>query len=181
MAENQIAILSNKLIMPYSFSWGKDIIINEIMLLINSGKIKSILDVGAGAGVYGKLLKSYGYTGKLDALEIWDPYVEEFKLKETYDNVFVGDVRNFDLFSYDYVIFGDVVEHLTYADAKEVLKGLFGRAMIAVPFKMEQGEYAGNIYETHLQPDLTISVMKQRYPEFNCLAANKEYGYFINY
>lgn len=167
--------------MPYSFSWGKDIVINEINLLINSGKIKSVLDVGPGAGTYGKLLKGYGFTGKLDAVEIWAPYIEEFKLRETYDNVFNDDVRSMDLFPYDYVIFGDVIEHLTYADAREVLNGLFGRAIIAVPFTMEQGEYAGNIYETHLQPDLTISVMKTRYPEFKCLTSNNEYGYFINY
>jgi hypothetical protein len=27
--------------------------------------------------------------------------------------------------------------------------------MVAVPYMMEQGEWGGNIHETHYQPDLT--------------------------
>ena len=44
-----------------------------------------------------------------------------------------------------------------------------------------QGPYEGNVYETHLQPDITPENFLERYPELKCLFKNDYYGYYINY
>ena len=44
---------------------------------------------------------------------------------------------------------------------------------------MEQGEHEGNMHETHLQPDLTPDIMKQRYSDLELLYGNNFYGYYI--
>jgi autotransporter strand-loop-strand O-heptosyltransferase len=53
--------------------------------------------------------------------------------------------------------------------------------MVAIPYTMEQdGEEYGNVYETHLQPDLTPDIMKQRYPQLVSLYTNQWYGYYVS-
>jgi|TARA_R100000482_G_scaffold17478_2_gene5037 autotransporter strand-loop-strand O-heptosyltransferase len=149
-----------------------------------------ILDVGPGAGMYGGLLSEYSdildYSlgFELDCLEIYPPYIEKFKLKEIYKNVFIGDICTFNISSYDYIILGDVLEHLSIDNAKKVLNTINKnnqKCMVAVPYLSEQGEHEGNIYEAHLQPDLTPEIMKQRYPSLKLLYGNDSYGYYVNY
>lgn len=162
--------------MPYSYGYYK----NEIRehFLKNIDIDSKILDVGPGSGTYCKLLSP---EYKMDALEIWEPYVEMFKLKDSYQNVIIGDVKNFDMSEYDYIILGDIIEHLSVEDALEVLKSISDKKyLVAVPYLFEQGEEFGNIHETHLQPDLTEEVMIQRYG-LNMIYSNDKYGYFINY
>ena len=68
-----------------------------IMQQIRKYKPKSILDVGAGSGTYAKLLYKNGYMrATVDAVEVWQPYIEEFKLKEKYRHVYSVDIRDFD-------------------------------------------------------------------------------------
>lgn len=151
-------------------------------------KTSRILDVGPGAGTYGKLLKEAGYN--MDCLEIWGPYVSQFKLQTIYNNVIIGDVRHLDLSSYDYIIMGDVLEHLTFIEAASVLnkiENLKIKCLVAVPYMYVQGEYEGNVYEAHHQPDLTPENVLARYPSLKtlniCKASNGVpfYGYYINY
>jgi 2-polyprenyl-3-methyl-5-hydroxy-6-metoxy-1,4-benzoquinol methylase len=138
----------------------------------------TILDVGAGSGQYGRNLND---KFKINALEIYEPYVEQFNLKSIYDNVIIGDIRNFSTKGYDYVIMGDIIEHLTHEEATEVLNSIKCKYMFAVPYKMKQGEVNGNIYETHKQDDLTNEIVLSRYPRVICLFHNSQYGYYINY
>jgi hypothetical protein len=77
---------------------------------------------------------------------------------------------------------GDVFEHLTFNEARDLLTRMNGkRVMIAVPYMYRQGEWEGNVYETHWQPDLTPEVMALRYPELKLLVGDAVYGYYINY
>lgn len=154
----------------------------------NFEKLTKILDVGPGAGVYGKLLSQEGY--KIDCLEIWAPYVEQFNLHSIYDNVIIGDIRYFDISSYDYIIMGDVLEHLTFSDAKALLDKIEKnkiKCLVAVPYNYSQGASEGNVYETHWQPDLTPENVLTRYPNLKELEickghnGNPFYGYYINY
>ena len=122
-----------------------------------------ILDVGAGWGKYRDLLPDYE---NMDAVEIWDPYVESESLAARYRQVYTMDVADMHphlMGIYDVVIFGDVLEHLKQQDAFDVLDRCF-QALVIVPFLFEQGEEQGNPYEAHLQPDLTMDVMERRYP-----------------
>ena len=88
---------------------------------------------------------------------------------------------NFD--SYDCIIMGDILEHLTIKDAQKILNRITKnkqKCLVAVPYTMEQEEEEGNIYETHLQPDLTPENMLERYKQLKFLIGNNKYGYYIN-
>jgi autotransporter strand-loop-strand O-heptosyltransferase len=143
---------------------------------------KRILDVGPGQGTYSKLIRHLGY--RMDAVEVWAPYVDEFRLREHYDNVYIENILMFDFKNYDFIILGDVLEHLSKEDAQHLIQQLAfhdKQFMVAIPYTMEQdGEEYGNVYETHLQPDLTPDIMKQRYPQLVSLYTNQWYGYYIN-
>ncbi len=139
-----------------------------------------ILDVGPGAGKYGKSLNDY----YIDAVEIYEPYITTYNLKEIYENVYCDNILNFDWAFYDYIILGDILEHIVLEDAQKLISDIsnnYVKCLVAVPYMFEQGEWYGNIHETHLQPDLTPDNMIIRYPELKHLIGNEFYGYYINY
>jgi len=125
-----------------------------------------ILDVGPGMGTYYYQLHSAGYI--LDAVEIWGPYVDTYNLKSIYRNVWISDITVFwPKQSYDVILFGDILEHLTVDSAKYTLhrlKDYTKRFVIVVPWNYNQGTVCGNKYETHHQNDLDVDVMATRYP-----------------
>ncbi len=142
----------------------------------------TVLDVGAGSGTYYNLLKDY--FKNIDAVEVFNPNISKFKLKEKYREVFNADIRDFRYpkFRYDIVIFGDVIEHLTVEEAEKVLMYAYERCkemIVAVPYCYEQGIVDGNIYEVHKQSDLTPANMLERYPYLELLYGNSKYGYYI--
>ena len=143
---------------------------------------KKILDVGPGQGTYAKLLADIGYD--IDAVEAWAPYVDEFKLWDWYGVIHHADIREFDWSEYDYIILGDILEHLTAEEGQKLITDITDagkECLVAVPYMMAQdGEEYGNTYETHLQEDLTHSVMKTRYPQLVELYSNHLYGYYTN-
>jgi len=166
--------------MPYSYGYYK----NEIKqhLLSSIGVHSKILDVGAGCGTYAILL-SPEYQN-IDAIEIFEDYVERFKLHDLYNHVYIADILDFNFDSYDYIILGDVLEHMSVADAQMILEKINQneqKCLVAIPYMFEQGESNGNVFETHLQPDLTHEVFMQRYPCMRLLYRNEQYGYYCNY
>lgn len=111
-----------------------------------------VLDVGCGEGKWSVL------TGKValcHGIEAWMDYAIKYKLKELYDKLFVMDVKDFENFSdYDVVIFGDVLEHLKYDDAVDVIgkiKDSKVTAYLIIPISLceQDGMFYGNPYETH--------------------------------
>ena len=139
-----------------------------------------VLDVGAGSGTYYDLLGDYFKT--IDAVEVFEPNIENYRLKEKYRRVYCIDIRDFEYEFYDIIIFGDVLEHLEVKDAQRVLKYALERCkevIVAVPYCYKQGEEEGNVHEIHLQADLTPEIMKERYPELKLLIGNEEYGYYV--
>ena len=82
--------------------------------------IRSILDVGAGAGRYADIVKQIEPWCQrwdapfpiIDAIEIYEPYIEEFGLWEKYRKVIIGDATELTIEDYDLIILGDVFEHL---------------------------------------------------------------------
>ncbi len=127
-----------------------------------------ILDVGAGSGTYSDALKKYRYRGVIDAVEVWQPYIDEFGLHSKYNNVFNEDIRTFDDLGYDVVIFGDILEHM---DKQEALD-LWARvalsadyALIAIPIiHYHQGEMNGNPYEVHVKDDWSHEEVLDTFP-----------------
>ena len=166
--------------MPESYGYFKNEVKNYLKEHIPLNN--KILDVGPGVGTYSNLIREFGY--KMDCIEIWEPYVHEFNLKEKYDNVFIGNIIDFDISEYDFIILGDVLEHLTKEDGVKLIEKIHvlgKRCLVAIPYTMEQGEYYGNIYESHLQTDLTLNIMAERYPQLEMIYSNSQYGYFISH
>ena len=162
--------------MPYSYPMYKDLVAKHIRAKLRA--FDNVLDVGCGCGTYAQLLSGI----EMDGCEIYEPYVERFGLHNLYRNLFIADIRTFDVTPYTYLIMGDVFEHLTAEEGRQLLNRIEGKhVMIAVPFLYEQGEWEGNVYETHHQPDLTPAIMQERYPELNLLIGDNAYGYYVNY
>jgi len=165
--------------MPNSYNYFKEDI--KQYLVENLSKNAKILDAGPGIGTYSILLKDYGFD--MDAVEIYEPYVEKYNLRDKYKNVFVQSIIGFDITPYDFVILGDVLEHISTEDAQVLINSITSQnkgCLVAIPYMMEQGEHEGNIHETHLQPDLTLEVMEQRYPNLKLIYGNEYYGYYTN-
>lgn len=167
--------------MPYSYTLFKEEIKQHF--LDNLERDIKILDVGPGCGTYSLLLKEH--FPNMDAIEIFENYIHQFDLKSKYNKVILGNVMDFvDISNYDYIILGDVLEHLSISDAiglMNMIRYFEILCLVAVPYNYEQGTYMDNVYETHLQPDLTQEIVLQRYPRLKLLIGDDKYGYYINY
>lgn len=161
-----------------SYQYGK----KEIVAYLNSTLPENafILDMGAGGGTYGYYFQDKNYN--IDAVELWQESIDQLNRFGWYKNIYQEDIRNFNYpRSYDLIIFGDVLEHLTIEDAQKVLKEAEKHTkaiMVAVPYNYEQGAYYGNEAERHLQPDLTYKLFNERYPGYKLMVGNEFYGYF---
>ena len=168
------------LIMPFSYDYFKQDFYNHMVKEFDHNL--QILDVGAGAGTYGRLLGKY-FTS-IDALEAYPQYIEEFELTKVYRNVYCADLRIVGKIEHEYLILGDIIEHLTIEEAQEVLNNIHTqevKCMVAVPYLMPQGAVGGNELEIHKQEDLTHKIVLQRYHMLHVLFKNEYYGYYINY
>lgn len=139
-----------------------------------------ILDVGAGEGTYLNYLGDY--FKNIEAVEIFKPNIDNYKLEERYKKVYNTDIKDFEYDFYDIIIFGDIIEHLDIKTAQSVLKYAYDRCnemIVAVPYLNPQGVEEGNIYEIHIQDDLTDEAMKERYPFLKNVFKTDFYGYYI--
>jgi hypothetical protein len=140
-----------------------------------------ILDVGPGVGTYAKCLPEY----TLDCDEIFEPYVEKYKLEEQYRTVFTHDVSNFPFlqYNYDLVIMGDVLEHITLARAQLTLDRIRkagAEVVVVIPYRANRhGERPhGNRHEEHVQ-FLKPRYMKRLYPWLELIAAKRRKGLYL--
>jgi hypothetical protein len=120
---------------------------------IRAMKPRRIIDVGAGPGKWGRILRD---VAPVTALEIWPPYVEEFNLSTIYPDVVCEDARlyiGWELF--DVAILGDVLEHMPKDDARALvarldLAGVSSFLSIPVTDCPQRGDPFGNPYEEHV-------------------------------
>ena len=75
--------------MPYS----SPIFDNELELYFREARHSSVLDIGAGEGKYGEMLRRVQPKTKLIAVELDADYVEEYKLRDLYEKSGVGTPR----------------------------------------------------------------------------------------
>jgi hypothetical protein len=167
--------------MPYSFDTF-DEEVRGYVLQHFPDRLTPILDIGAGAGKYGKLLPEYG---NIDAVEAFEPYVDRFELRRFYRKVIVADIvaiaSQLAFGDYRLAIIGDILEHLTTTDARAVLDALLGagcRLLVIVPYLYDQGECEGNPLERHQQPDLTPELMNLRYPRLELIFGDSVSGVY---
>lgn len=165
--------------MAKSYKYFKNDIKEYIKSKFNSPE-NTILDVGAGEGTYYNLLGDY--YKNIDAVEVFKPNIDNYKLVEKYREVYNIDIRDFKYTKYNIIIFGDIIEHLSVEDAQEVLKYAYNMCdemIIAVPYMCKQDIEEDNVYEIHKQDDLTPELVLKRYPMLKLLYKNDLYGYYV--
>lgn len=168
--------------MPYSFGTGR----SEMIKWAIENNLTTILDVGPGAGVYSDDFFNAGFhPEKIDAVEVFEPYIEMFELQEKYDNIYVQDILTFENFNYDLIILGDIIEHLKREDAIDLWNKISKQAKYAF-IKMPIGictqenlfshpvtqELMVNDYERHLEPENSMEDILSNFSHIF------KYGYF---
>jgi SAM-dependent methyltransferase len=117
--------------------------------------ITTILDIGPGSGTYARLLgDKYTYIG----VEIFEHYVEQFRLKHLYHTLIIGDASEIELPPADLIIFGDVLEHMKKEKAEKLLaKAINDYKHIVVSIPINEGGsivhadiHYGNEHEAHI-------------------------------
>lgn len=153
--------------MPTSSIWGKQQTV--AWFKDNNQNIRRILDVGVGSGTYIGLIKEQNGLCK-DAtwvgVEVWQPYVEKYQLTARYNQIISQDVRQIDwnaLGQFDVAIAGDILEHMTKAEAVKLVDDILSVAdtlLISIPvIHYPQGPHEGNPYEEHIKPDWSHAEM----------------------
>jgi len=148
---------------------------------LSSIQPKSVLDVGAGAGKYGRIIKEVLPNCRIEAIEPTQEYVEKYWLPEIYQAVYRSSVEMFcrDNASarHDIVIFGDVLEHFFRSQAIDYLDYFLYRSewVFAIwPNMMPQDDWEGNKYEIH-KSNFTLADLSSR---FDIHAYRKVFGWF---
>lgn len=154
--------------MPYSDLDGKAWAVEHLWVL--ASRVRTFLDVGAGAGTWLTVVKPWFPDTRWTAVEVHAPYVERFALADRYDDVILGDARTLPLHTYDVVILGDVLEHLTRDDAVELVTVARAAARVAVIASLPlgeypQGEWQGNPHEAHLATWTDDDVAEHLHPD----------------
>lgn len=134
--------------MPTSIQEGKQFIRDFVATVDN----RRMLDIGCGEGTYAKMFPEADWTG----VEIFGPYVMEFGLDKIYNELIVQDARTVDFEGeYDIAFAGDVLEHMTGAEASELvlkLRRVANWTVISIPLGHHpQGMVNGNVHETHVE------------------------------
>jgi len=168
--------LTEILNMPYSSNTFDQILVDQVLGL----KPKTVLDVGAGAGKNGLLLRNAGYQGKLDAIEPTQNYIEKFNLVNQYDKIYPQSLEEYvqknPTNRYDVVIFGDVLEHLFRSAAMDYLDYFLYRTcwvIVIWPTYLPQDDYENNHYEVH-KTNFDLRDIMQK---FNVQYFVSQYGY----
>ena len=130
---------------------------------------KTILDCGTGSGIYSDLIRDQvRHECRLDGIEVWQPYIDEYLLEKKYDNLIKVDVREHNDFNYDLVIFGDILEHMSKEDALSLWDKVSKQAkyaLIAIPIiHYPQGPAFGNPYEIHVKDDWSVAEVWDSFP-----------------
>lgn len=138
--------------MPYSSTLLDDVALQ----VFSAARFDRLLDIGAGAGKYGRMIAAVRPDVHRTALEVWTPYVEQFNLPGLYHDVQDRDgrdlMRDVDQ-TFDLVTLGDVLEHLPKSDGIDLLEFLIYRSRliwVQVPRRYLQGSVEGNPHEAHV-------------------------------
>lgn len=172
--------------MPKSSKEGKDIIRN--WLLEFNDTVAKVVDLGPGKGTYHThyARKSHILNAYWIGIEVWEPYLEKFGLRDTYNEVYVEDVRLFDfskIGDIDLVFAGDILEHMTKEEAIQVVLEVLKyskKLIISIPIiHLPQGAYEGNPFEIHVKDDWSHEEVLDTFPHIKKYHKGEEIGVYL--
>ena len=118
----------------------------------------------------------------IDCVEVYEPYINQFWLRQKYNTVFLQNIETFtDFRFYDVVVLWDVLEHLEVASAQTLIEKISQHCKavyVQIPYNCKQWEWEWNPYEEHKQDDLTHEVFMDRYPWFELIARDWQIGLY---
>ncbi len=129
---------------------------SEIELYFHLVRHGSVVDIGPGEGKYGRMLRRVQPNIKLIGVELDAEYVERYKLREVYDEIWVLDaaeLMNAPDRIFDAVIIGDCIEHMRKSIGLDLLNFLVYRSKIITvkfPLQMLQNAWQGHKTEAHI-------------------------------
>lgn len=143
-------------------------------------KPKFVVDVGAGMGYYGNLIRTEFPDCHTIGVEAFGPYVTKYSLTRIYTVLINNDIRNvIKMLRGDLIIFGDVLEHMKKEDALYVLDAAvknFKYVLINGPKYFEvQHAVNDNKYEMHI-----CSIGKEDCKEYDIIEYNEFDDSMIN-
>lgn len=173
--------------MPFSYKEGKDFI--KRWLNNSQHSFGRVLDIGVGSGTYHrffvkkfKILNNSHWTG----IEVWEPYINKFKLSSKYHTIINEDIRKVDyslLEDFDVTFAGDVLEHITKEDAIIVVDKILKKSkylIISIPIiHFPQDETHGNPFEAHVKDDWSHEEMLETFPQIVEFNIGKSIGVYI--
>jgi trans-aconitate methyltransferase len=117
---------------------------------------RSALDVGAGAGKYGRLLREIAPACETTGVEVDQTYIERFALRDVYTRIEVCDVTGWwqqsEQLTFDLVILGDCLQIMTKSAGADLLNAMVYRCgwlIVLVPEFVVQGAADTNRNEVH--------------------------------
>ena len=138
----------------------------ELELYVRHAAHSRMLDIGPGEGKFGTLLKRIQPHARRIAVEIDPSYVDEYRLRDSYDEVLVMDARQLITnvnASFGAVVLGDVIEHLPKSAGRDLLEFLVYRSaviFVKFPMQMRQNDW--------LRPDGQVGFADVSLPSRSC-------------
>jgi len=114
------------------------------------------LDIGAGAGKFGKMIREILPNAHTTGIEVNLHYINQYTLHKKYDIIRPINCVNLmgeHQMKYDAIICGDILEHLPKSKGVDLLSFLVYHAKFIVviyPIKRIQNEYQGQKNEAHI-------------------------------
>lgn len=178
--------------MPYSSTSGKSLVDRAIIRMRKRYPEffthHRVIDIGAGSGTYSSRYANtwlprseFTWIG----VEIWEPYVEKFKLNDKYDEIVVVDALEYltSAPAADICFLGDVIEHMTREHAAAVINTALTTCrvvIVSLPIgHYPQDEYEGNPHERHVTDNWTMKDAFDFLPSVKFYAQDSEIGVFV--
>lgn len=150
-------------------------------------EIKNILDLGPGQGTYYSLLHKQLEGSVWHGVEVFLPYIIQFRLEYYYNRIYHTDVREFiPEQDYDLIIAGDILEHMTKEQAIELVDKMLEKTkyfLISIPIvHWPQDAINNNPYEIHIKDDWSDEEMRQTFGDkiINSFAGSHIGVYVLN-
>ena len=125
--------------------------------IIRNTNSKKFLDIGAGAGKYGKMIRQLVPEAHITGIEIEQDYIIKYKLNELYDEMLcmpaheLIDKKTDEI--YDLAIIGDSLEHMKKSNGIDLINFLIYRVrylLIIYPVEYLQPSLQGYKHEAHI-------------------------------